>query len=346
MTDDGLTLEDQIAALKERYEALQEQIALADITERLGEVATEITGLPGEIEALRERGYAFAGYLENKAGVLATQWDEIRQQVREHVRSEMTRVQASYDQIAGHWQQLDAQWSDQGKQNALAEIERVVNEVEGAVENARERIEGLYGNVPENVNQTQSQLRTLGGYLDLADEATVSWGPAEAIFLAVKAEWVQTGKGKKDPDGILYLSDQRLIFEQKEKVGGRFGMGGEQVQEVLFETPVGVISEAQAENKGMLGGKDMVHLKFSSGDQAEMTLEVKGGVDCKWYVQQLNRVITGEIEKERAIPVDEAVVEAVQNAPTACTTCGATLPTITRGMTEVACEYCGTVVRI
>ena len=102
----------------------------------------------------------------------------------------------------------------------------------------------------------------------------------------------------------------------------------------------------KAEKKGLLGGKDMIHLKLSEGDFAEMTLEIKGGVDADWYAQQLNRVIRGELDAERAIPVDEKAQETARNAPTVCPTCGATLPSPVRGMTELKCDYCGTVVRL
>jgi hypothetical protein len=96
----------------------------------------------------------------------------------------------------------------------------------------------------------------------------------------------------------------------------------------------------------LFGGKDLVHLKQSGGDYPETTFEVKGGVDSKWYTQQLNRVISGEIDKERAIPVDQSATEAAKQAPTACPTCGAALPALVRGMTELACQYCGTKVRV
>ncbi|MFO8037629.1 MAG: hypothetical protein R6U57_13480, partial [Anaerolineales bacterium] len=41
----------------------------------------------------------------------------------------------------------------------------------------------------------------------------------ESGIMAVKAVWAKSGKQRKeDPKGVLYLTDQRLLFEQKEKV--------------------------------------------------------------------------------------------------------------------------------
>ncbi|MBN2305954.1 MAG: hypothetical protein JXQ72_15845 [Anaerolineae bacterium] len=347
MSSEEPTIQDRINALRREYDALRSKISMADVTRKLGDVATQITGLPGEIKGVRERGYAFAGYLERKAEVLQEQWADIRRQVQSVVSNEIARVQGQFDELGDMWKRLEMAATDRGKEQNINLISVSLNNVDNTVEAARARIEGMYGSVPDNVSQTQSQLAQIKKFLDRADESTASWGPTEALYLAMEAEWRLTGKGKKDPDGILYLTDQRLIFEQKEKVGGRMGFGGEKVQEVVFEVPVGAISEVKAEDKGVLGRTDLIHLKLSSGDYAETTFEVKeGGVDSDWFAGQLNRVVTGEIEKERAIPVDEAAVEAVRAAPTACTTCGATLPAVTRGMTEIACEYCGTVHRI
>jgi predicted nucleic acid-binding Zn-ribbon protein len=347
MSTDQTPLAERIEALRGRYRALQDKVSMADVTGKLGDVATEIVGLPEEIARLRERGYAFAGYLERKAEVLREQWEAVRQQVQAIIGDEIARIQKQFDELGEMWQRLETQKKAKSQEQSYNLLRVSIENVEGAVDAARARIEGLYGEVPGNVSQTQGQIRQITHWLDRADEATVAWGPTEALVMAMEGEWVQTGKGRKDPDGMLYLTDQRLIFEQKEKVGGRLGFGGEQVQEVLFETPIGAISEVRPEDKGLFGRTDLVHLTLSSGDYAEVTFEVKeGGVDSDWYAAQLNRVISGEIEKERAFPVDEEVTEAVRDAPTACTTCGATLPAITRGMTEITCQYCGTVVRI
>jgi gas vesicle protein len=341
------TWEEKIAALRRRYDDLRDKINMGDVTRTLGDTATEIAGLPGEIALLRQRGYAFASYLERKAEVLKQQWDEVRQQVQRVIDQEIERVQRQFDELTSLWRRLETQASATGKEQQYNLVSMSIETLEKAVDGARSRIEGLYGQVPENVSQTTTQIGQIKRYLDLADEATVTWKPAEAVFMVVEAEWKKTGKGKEDPDGVLYLTDQRLVFEQKEKVGGRFGLGGEKVQQVLFETPVGAITGVVPEDKGLFGGKDLIHLKLSSGDYAETTFEVKtGGVDSKWYAQQLNRAISGEIDKERAIPVDQQAAEAAKAAPTACPTCGATLPPVTRGMTELTCQYCGSVVRL
>lgn len=339
------TIEQRISELRGRYDTLRNKAGMDDVTRKLGDTSTEIAGLPGEIASLRQKGYAFAGYLERKADMLKQQWDEVRQQVQGMVQQEITRIQQQLNELGEQWRRLETAFNNQVKEQNFNLVKMSIDTLERGVDAAHNRIEGLYGQVPDNVSQTKNQVKQVQRYLALAGEATVAWKPAEAIFMAHEAEWEQSKKEK--PDGILYLTDQRLIFEQKEKVGGRFGIGGEKVQKVLFETPVGAISEVKPEDKGLFGGKDLIHLKLSAGSPAETTFEIKaGGIDSKWYAQQLTRAITGEIDQERAIPVDQAAAAAAKQAPTVCPTCGATLPSLVRGMTELTCPYCGTKVRV
>jgi archaellum component FlaC len=347
MSEQQPTWEQKLSDLRQKYDDIRSSIGMDDVTRTLGDVATDISGLPDQIAKLRDRGYAFASYLERKSEVLATQWNAIRGQVQTTVRHEIDRIQAQFDEVSDSWPRLESHLTGTGRDLLFNQVKNKLDELENAITAAKSRIEGLYGGVPDNVSQTQAQIRQIEEYLKLAEESKIQWGPAEALYMAHEAEWRQTGKGKEDPDGILYITDQRLIFERKEKVGGRLGFGGEKVQEVVFESTIGAISEVKHEDKGLFGGKDIVHLKFSQGDYAETSFEVKsGGIDSKWYMQQLQRAISGEIDKERAIPVDKAAEEALKAAPTVCTTCGATLPTPVRGMTEMVCEYCGTKMRI
>ncbi len=346
MTTGENPLDQKIKTLRSRYDSLRDDLQMADVTRTLGDVATSITGLGEKIAAVRGRGYAFAGYLERKAEVLKEQWEDIRRQVQDTVRREIERIQSEAGALADLWTRLDARSSEGSRERLAEQIEHALGGLETALKGAKDRIQGLYGTVPATVSQTQTQLSQIERYLAHADQATFPWKPTEAVYQVVEAEWVQSGKGKEDPDGLLYLSDQRILFEQNEKVGGRLGFGGQQVRQLVFEMPIGAIDEVKPEDKGLFGGKDLVHVKFKSGEYGEATFEVKGGSDSKAFAAQINRVVSGEIEKERAIPVDAAAAQAVQNAPTACSTCGAVLPPIVRGMTEITCQYCGTVTRL
>lgn len=345
MSDD---IQAQKDAITEAYESVQKGVTLSDILETISETSTEIAGLPGKIQALRDRGYAFAGYLEGKAKILADQWETVEADARRLAREKSAALSDDLDDVNEKYTAMQAA-NGMAAQAYIGQVEPVLERLTGEIEAAEEQVTSSFGKVPDNVQQTLRQINDITGYLDLAESASFPLNAAEAIFMAVNAEWEQTGKDKHDPDGIFYITDQRVVMEQKEKVGkGFLGRGGEMKQEVLWEASIGSLEQVAHENKGLMGGIDLIHMNFGAGAPfAKTTIEVKKGVKAEWFAAQLKRAATGGLEKERGLEVDEELVEAIANAPTTCGVCGATFEDpIVAGMTQIKCKYCGSVTRL
>ncbi|MCB9435783.1 MAG: hypothetical protein H6673_02160 [Anaerolineales bacterium] len=242
-----------------------------------------------------------------------------------------------------------ASQADESKIEAfVGQIESTIERVSNALNAAKQRIHNLYGQVPSNVSQTYSQIRDIEGYLEQAKSATFDFLADEDLYMVVKAEWKKTGKGKDDPDGFLYITNRRLIMEQDEKKGGFMGFGGKKAEGLLWEAPAGSLEKVSSEKKGMLGGIDLIHIQFGSGGPfGDTTIEVKGGIDAKVFASKLQQVANGDIEKERGVERNQALVDAIAELPTTCPVCGATFnQDVVRGMTQLECAYCGSVVRI
>jgi hypothetical protein len=139
-----------------------------------------------------------------------------------------------------------------------------------------------------------------------------------------------------------------MIFEQKETTGKTLGLfGGKKAQEVKWDVPLNLVQSVEAENKGLFGGKDMLHFGLKSGAKyPQITVEVKGGVACKFWAAQVQRMISGDTKDERAIQPDAETVAALQKAPTACPSCGGTLPQLVANQRQLDCGYCGATIRI
>jgi hypothetical protein len=202
--------------------------------------------------------------------------------------------------------------------------------------------------VENNAQQATSQLGKLNSYLEFKEQASFDFLAGESVFIADQAEWIATSKSSSNPDGVLFLTDQRLIFEQKETIGKTLGLfGGKKVQTLQWALPLNQIGTAEPENKGLFGGKDLVHLKLMSGaPYAEITVEVKGGVQAKFWAAQVMRMIRGEVRNERAVELAPELTAALRNAPTECPVCGATLPALVADQRQITCDYCGTLIRV
>lgn len=330
----------QTAAVKALYSSLISRVNLSNITNRVAKISSDVAALPASIGEIRSRGYAFRSYLEQKAGVLSNQWQENQGQVNHIIQQEAVSLRQELDQAESGVHKLDMN----PHPASTAFLESTLNTIKEKVDAAENRIEGLCQAVEREVHTTQSQLNEIKWFLDEKDEASFDFYPGEALFLAAKAEWTDN---RDKPDGVLFLTDQRLIFEQKEKTGGGLFRRGEMTQEVEWEFPLSAIEDVVPENKGLLGGKDMLNFALGAGaPYPKLTVEVKGGVDCKFWARQIQRMVSGDAHDERAIEADPELIEKLRSAPTACHICGGTLPTIVAGQSAVTCSYCGAVIRL
>ena len=328
-----------------QYSELQQAVTLSDLLETITDTTTAVTELPARIKALRDRGYAFAGYLEGKADILAKQWEAIANDARRVARQKTTDLTNDLNEIEDKATNLTNAQGIAAK-TYINQVEPVIKRIKSDVEAATKQIQSTCGEIPNNVQQTKTQIESIETYLQLAEEASFKLNAAECVFMAVEAEWEDH---KDKPDGIFFITDQRVIMEQKEKTGKMLGMfGGKMQHQVLWEAPIGSIDEVSHENKGLFGGVDLIHLKMGAGSQfAKLSLEVKGGIKAEWFAAQLKRASTGGLEKERGLKVDEALIDAIANAPTICPVCGATFDDpIVAGMTQIKCKYCGGVTRL
>jgi hypothetical protein len=319
------------------------------VSDALENLTGDIDSLPGKIEAVRERGYAFASYLEHKANVMASQWMTLRSQILDALHQEAQRLQSEVGRLRMPMQMAEGMRGNPAALGGqLPNLDRALDSVESALRAAQSRLEAMYSTLENDTSTTLKQLEDITWYLDQWDEASFDALAEEALFLAAKAEWVEKGKSKDDPDGIVYLTDQRLIFEQKETTGKTLGLfGGKKVQELEWSIPLHQIEGVTAENKGLFGGKDMLNFTLGQGAPfLTLVIEVKGGVASKFWAAQIQRMISGKTDDERAIQPDEETLEAIRNAPTACPSCGGTLPMLVAGERQVECPYCGTIIRV
>jgi len=330
--------------LQDQLGDLQESLLLTRAHNDMEDIETALSLLPAEIKELRTRGYVFRSFLENKINVLAKQWDETHERVSHEVSRRTRELEWDSDVAESALRQAMS-----GRASQVARAESAINTFESKVRAAQSAVGAMYETLQENVNQTRSQVERICWLLDQIDEASFQLYPAEDPVAGCRAQYMETKK--KGPEGVLYLTDERLIFEQKEEIATRkvlfITTEKETVQQLIFEVPIGQIEEVKASDKGFLGHKELLELLFApEADLSGATLRLRGAQNEEW-AGLIGRVKSDEIAKERTRPKDEAAVEAARAAPTKCPTCGATLSVeIVRGMREITCEYCGSVIRL
>jgi len=320
-----------------RFNDLQGKVLLAQINDDVEDIETAINALPANLENIRARGYVFKSYLEKKIETLATQWRDLRPRVVAAIPPQQRTLQTAADQV-------------QATLNRGALAGSALTTLESKVNAAISNLEGMYNTLDGNVNQTQHQIDDISWTLQQAEQASFGFVATECPVEAVPANWKKEGDSD-GVEGVLFLTDQRLIFEQKEEVATKkvlfITTEKKIVQALQWEVPVTYIEKAVGSNRGFMGKDDFLTLHGTSQAPFRTTdLHLKGESGESWQ-GFIGRVKSGEIAKERTVPVDQATVDTVANAPTKCSTCGATFTqTILRGQTEITCEFCGSKMRL
>ena len=345
-------LKSELQDLGSSLRDLQSSARLTDLRDRVEDLGGAVNGLDQRIAALRDKGYAFEKELEVQAADFAGSWAEISPGLEREISREAAVLKRSLVPLES--QLADLSGARGVPAALLPKAERLKTELEnlkGRIEAIEENIRGAYDQFQSDVNKLEHHLGRLEWMLTELSEASFQLLAAESGIMAVKAVWAKEGKQtKSDPEGVLFLTDQRILFEQKEKVATKkvlfVATEKELVQELLWEVPVVLVEEAKSRKDGFLKKDDYLELSFESRapmDKAHLHIWQRGD---EW-VALVNRARAGEFDQSRAIPIDEGVLERVKNAPTKCPSCGGAInQPILRGMDSLTCEYCGDAIRL
>ena len=338
----------RVEAVEDRFRSMQDDIALRWVNDALGDIDTALRDLPASIQQARSRGYVFKSYLEKKADVLAQQWAELRPRVMSAVdeRSRELRYQSDL------FQQRLPFLRPNRSEVELATAESALSDLESRVRATKGSIEGMYNALQGNLRQTTDQVKEMVWVLDQVDGATFKLYPGEGVASAVKAQWMTSEK--EGPKGIFYLTEERVLFEQKEEVATKkvlfIATEKQKLQELKWEAPLSQIESARASEKGGailgIGKKEILEFDFGSSVKVRSAL-LRLEADSDAWQALIGRTKSGDIAGERTAPKDKTAVEVARAAPTKCNVCGATITqAVVKGMTEIKCEYCGTVTRL
>ena len=253
---------------------------------------------PG-LRRIREAKYAFAGDLESTLVDLGRRVDEAG-------RALVDRVRRGHDDFTRRVRGIrdDARSLVLGPSPlALVAIKRSGDDLvdlRADLKALNESVKSAIGDLPEKVKALQARLGEVEAHVQRAAGSAVPLAPGEGLYLAVDAEWRKGASARENPDGLLIVTDRRIVMERKEKEGSFLGFGGKKVQEFLWEIPVAQVLSIRPEQRGLLGVVDLIHITTApESPLGETTVEVKGGIDADAFAAQLRKALDGSLESER-----------------------------------------------
>jgi hypothetical protein len=343
----------EVDTVRRNVASLQSNVRLASVLDELEDIDTRVNAMPQRVLALRNRNYAFEKGLESRISDVVLRWSGIRPSVQTRIDQECMRLNNAIRPIEAELSRLiPLSRNPAAGRSLLNQVNADVSNLQSKVNAAQNALKGMYDAFANEINEIHTHLEQVEWMCTQLDEACFQLIPTESCIMAVKAVWYRNDKeDKDDPKGVLYLTDQRLLFEQKEEVATKkvlfITTEKKKVQNLLFMAPVTEVAETNAIKKGLFKNEDHLELRFSG--QAPFPFIGLHIFDqpCNTWQGLINQARSGDIQKTRAILVDEEAIEKVKAAPTKCPSCGATLDQpVLRGMDAVTCPYCGTVIRL
>ncbi len=342
----------KVDSLKTQVGWLQSEVRLQSARDAVEDMQTSTANLAQRIKDARTKGYVFDKDLEEKAAQFGQQWQKLYPSVQAQLNTQSSQLSASFRSLETKMTQLVGMRSSPAMGKNLANtVEAEIDMVKSRASAASRAVDGMYDSLRSQVNAVESHLNKIEWMLDQLAEATFKLLPTEGGIMAVKAVWCPNGKeDKNDPEGVLFLTDQRLIFEQKEEVATKkvlfITTEKKKVQELEWETPVALIEKVTTSKQGALKNEDHLDLQMASGAPFR-TIHLHIWQDCDEWLKLINRVQSRDFDKNRAVAVDQAEVEKVKAAPSQCPACGGIITKVVlRGQDTIQCEYCGYVIRL
>ncbi len=345
-------ISEEISTLQSRISTLQGSVQLTKSREAVEQVQATVNEMAARLLGLRNRGYVFGKDLEAQAQAFVQSWALLYPNLQAQINAQSSMLVSSLRPIEMQMPQLTAVASNPGMaRGLLATLQSAVEQVESKVTAAEQAIEGMYHQFNNQVYAATKRLEDIEYLLTQLAEASFQLLPTEAGIAAVKATWCKGGKEQKsDPEGVLYLTDQRLIFEQKEEIATKkvlFMVTEKQkVQGMQLEAPVALVEKVDTSKQGLLKNEDFIEVHFLSGAAVQAVQFHIWQENTAWQAL-INRARSKDFDKERTVALDQAAVDKVKAAPAQCPSCGGNITTmVLRGMDSIKCEYCGFVIRL
>jgi hypothetical protein len=324
-----------LVALQNEVAELQDEMMLKDAVAEVADLENEMRSLERDLADLRSRGYAVEKSLEVDLNVLAVQWDRVKARADatlEHqtnlLSDQMNTIREETAALLGMSANLAA------ARPRFIQLKSTIASAEAQADAAEDTVIDQYDEYADEVESMSIHFDWVDWMLDALSTASFRLLATESAVAATEAVWLRPGL--EPENGILFLTDQRLLWEDRIDDF-----------ELKIDVPVQQVTDVRDET----GEDDEHELLAFSLDSPEAPVSVARfqlalPVAEEW-LQMVGRAKAGDYAQDRAIALDEKELEKIRNAPEQCSNCGAafTAPVL-RGQAAITCEFCGVVTRL
>ncbi len=277
-----------INELQARYEGLQDKIKLSHLRGQVSQIAGQVKGVADALAAVRGRGYTLNKALDSSVRGLTGEWAQAQTAANKQLDEQAPALAASLQPLENRMLMVVAASSNPTvAQPMIAVVKTTLQAVEGRLKTLEDAIAAQLKAPGEKIKTLTGQIKDISDMLKLFEEATFKMQTGESPIAAERAAWFRHGDKKTDddPDGFIFLTTRRLLFEQNEKVATKkflfITTASEEIHKLLLDAPLAQVSTITPRDMGFLGLGEHMDVTFDGASVASAHFQL-GADNTKW----------------------------------------------------------------
>ena len=262
----------------------------------LSRLEKNLAGLPARLEAMNERRVTVLRALAKDVAGQREQLKQVSAQTHEMVESYQQSLQPRVDAL---WQQIEhndgliRQDGYEAHGEAITSTKRQADQLKIEMEQAEQDILGCFNELTNKTRQLSQHITHLERACDALSRATFALHANEMLLNAIDGTYHISHK--EAAEGVLFLTTQRLIFEQRQEVvTSRFFLFSQKqrVEEVRFAERLDQVSNIHIAQQQ---GRETFHLTLTKkANVREATFSLSH--NAQQWANLINQVRLGEVE--------------------------------------------------
>jgi seryl-tRNA synthetase len=303
----------EASSLNSALQNLQNRSSFVDLQTEILNLDSSLNKLSQLIDSARSKGYCFQSDLDEKAYEAASRWESARERVISAADQQAQNFQSRLPSLNPHIQRVNTVLSNPGMAGPqIKNARQQVDNLQTEVDRIQRSLKDQYSPIETQVRELTNRLNEIHWALDQLPEAKFRMEKGEDLVLAVSSRWDK--EGKDDPEGVLYLTNKRLIYERKQKVATKkvlfITTASDLVHEVLVDQSLENIQSSKAEGKGLLGHQDFLYVQ--SAKMGNLAFHLRGQNGKMWQ-QLLEKARSGRLDRVVGAGVSSAVLNRTIN---------------------------------
>jgi hypothetical protein len=289
-------------SLNSSLEDIKTRSSLSKVSEEVNRLENDLIHALDLLESARREGYVYQKDLEEIAYKAMDKWQEIKPDILANIPQQAEEFQKKLLTLRPQVIRVNNTLSNPiSAAPVIRDASTQVNNLSSEINQIENALESRFSDIRGRTGEITVRLNLIHWGMDQLNQAKFTLADSEDLIHAVQARWDQ--EGDQDPEGVLYLTNKRMIFERKEKIATKkilfITTASEFIQEVLIDQKIETCRNEKAIHKGLFGNQDFLLIRFSDTKLGDISFHLNGQ-DCNLWVTWIQKAKSGEIDSDRS----------------------------------------------